>query len=517
MTSTSLKARLAAALPKDSQYILHHISTCPTKCPALFAAPPGQEPEDTYCESHFLSVSIENDNKYIQIFALEVLIYTTLRLTTLFVSKADSTGYLHLLNIGRGSASPLKTIATTFLQYLIDIRARKGRRLVLSLFARAQNQYLFPGSVENSQKHVLDDRGLIRWWCRVVDPILEKQNSSRDQIEDEVGRSDAGKAEREAQAYIRVPGYDAYGTKTFFPRDVCKQASISKRWKVGDPLIELSTSPNLPERCMIPRFPDDPKARFMDTLDEELPDENRPLSQNLSQESIKRGDEGKWRSIRSLEQFWEAMSFRQECSSGRLVGFIWAVFPSILGNQENGMAFCSAKESEEQRGDQPSPETQDAPRTTPQSQDHQSDSTATEPPEETIHYLWPKRGRGEVLLPAKEYDEAGKFLLSLDYTDLAAAVESTSRWIADIGRKGHVERWGQVIIGEKQALTMSQKVSSLESSTNLLSAGLVRKKKRQAGGDEHLERAQRSEVNDLSHSLVRKKAKLNEIPLKSEG
>lgn len=517
MTFTSLGATLATALPQGSQYLLHHVSTPPTKCPAIFAAPPNQEPDETYCESHFLSVSIEHEKKHIHVFALEVLIYTNSCLTILFVSKADSTGYLRLLSTGRGSASPLKTIATTFLQYLIDVRARKECRLVLSLFARAQNQYLFPGSVENSQKHVLDDRGLIRWWCRVLDPILENQNTSRDQTQDEGAQTNAGNAKREAQAYIRVPGYDAYGTKTFFPRDVCKQASINKRWKVGDPLLELATSPNLPERCMIPRFPDDPKARFVDTLDEELPEENQPLSQTLSQESIKRVDEGRWRSIRSLEQFWEAMSFRQECSSGRLVGFIWAVFPPPFGIQGNDTASFSAEESEKRHGDQPSSATQDAPRTTPQPQDHQSDSLVTELPEETLHYHWPKRGRGEVLLPAKEYNEAGKFLLSLDYTDLAAAIESTSRWIDDTGRKGHVERWGQVVIGEKQAMPILQKVSDHESGTNVLSAGLVRKKKRPARGDEQPEHAKRPEVKDLGHSLVRKKAKLNETPLKSEG
>ena len=151
--------RLAQILPRNVKVTIRHISSTPTQCGALFAAPEGEDPETTFCENHFLTVSTDENNNETEVivFGIEALVYTTSHLTTIFVSKADSTGYLHVPTL-------LKRISTTFLEYLADTRQRPGVRLVLSLFARAQNQYLFPGSVLNTDKHVLDDRALVKWW-----------------------------------------------------------------------------------------------------------------------------------------------------------------------------------------------------------------------------------------------------------------------------------------------------------------------------------------------------------------
>src|SRR5947207_868922 len=98
--SHSLNELLTEALPIDVSFKIYHLSTPPTKCPAIYSAAPNTGPDRTYCESHFLTVTIEhNDAKKglteVIIFSIEVLIYTTTSLTTLFVSKADSTGYIH--------------------------------------------------------------------------------------------------------------------------------------------------------------------------------------------------------------------------------------------------------------------------------------------------------------------------------------------------------------------------------------------------------------------------------------
>ncbi|KAK5240099.1 hypothetical protein LTR16_011110, partial [Cryomyces antarcticus] len=61
---------------------------------------------------------------------------------------------------------------------------------------------------------------------------------------------------------------------------------------------------------------------FLDELDEELPD----ASSSQINVSPKKRSAGQWKSVKTLEQFWEMMAYRQECSSGRLVGFIWVVF-----------------------------------------------------------------------------------------------------------------------------------------------------------------------------------------------
>lgn len=304
---STLEERLAKSLPEGCRFTINHLSTPPTACPAIYAAPPNEEPEETYCESHFLSVSIDSDGSQVQVFAIEVLIYTTEYLTTLFVSKADSTGYLYLLKLPHGTPSPLKILSTTFLQYLIEGRGRADRRLVLSLFARAQNQYLFPGSIENSYKHVLDDRGLIKWRCKVVDQILGAYDNDSNALEEKRKGNVRDELDSKPHGFLTVPGCDTYETRSFLPKGEWDQIPEKHRW--------------------LTRFPDDPKARFVETLDDEIPDEDSEpsLSQHPASPSKKRNN-GRWRSVKSLEQFWEMMQFRQECSSGRLVGFLWATF-----------------------------------------------------------------------------------------------------------------------------------------------------------------------------------------------
>ncbi|KAI9707676.1 MAG: hypothetical protein M1836_000637 [Candelina mexicana] len=324
LSPTSLKQRLAAALPKGAQFTLYHVSCPPTRCPAIFSAPPDSKPERTYCESHLCSFAIETskESRRVLVFAIEVLIYSTANLTTLFVSKADSTGYLHFLELPKGTTSPLKTISTTIISYLAETRQRPSIRLVVSLFARAQDQYLFPGSIENHGKHVLSDRRLVKWWCEVLDPVVRENTAESHNGNTPVSRAEAAGA-KTAQAYLIVPGFDKYETISFFPSSVKAEKPGEKRWISSHPLRDISNHPNAPPRCLIPHFPDDPKARFLVELDDEIPE--GPASQTSDSPS-KRGNSGQWRSVRTLEQFWETMAFRQECSSGRLVGFIWVVF-----------------------------------------------------------------------------------------------------------------------------------------------------------------------------------------------
>ncbi|MCJ1324331.1 hypothetical protein MMC10_000993 [Thelotrema lepadinum] len=328
-----LSARLAYALPQTLHLSIHHIVSEPFSCPALFSAPPNEAPESTVCESHFLSASISRNGEPLQVFAIEVLVYTTDTLTTLFVSKADSTGYLKLLNLAKDTPSPIKAVLSTFLEFLVEIKRRKDARIVLSLFARAQNQYLFPGSIENTEKHVLDDRALIKWWCRVVNPILDIYAPFAT-LPLPHAESDStlktSEPEFRARAHLVVPGCDAYETRAYFPRRASLAFETASPWTAGDPLEKLGKPSGLPPRCYIPRFPDDPKARFVIDLDDELPkppteSQDVPLTDSQT---------GRWRSVRSLTQFWDFMSFRQECAAGRLVGFLWLVFePSALTGQ----------------------------------------------------------------------------------------------------------------------------------------------------------------------------------------
>ena len=539
--NATLIERLAEALPKGSCFQIYHLSSPPTPCAAIYSAPPGEKQEKTFCESHFFSVSIDSGSLQLQVFALEVLLYTTENLTTLFVSKADSTGYLHLLKLPKGAPSHLKTISTTFLAYLVEKRRRSDRKLVLSLFARAQDQYLFPGSIENSGKHVLDDRGLVKWWCKVLDPILRlypgedstsgcrsrSASNNRTKPDTWIVGGTTGKG------YLKIPGCDLWETRSFFT-DRSKYAHLSRRWNVGDPLRDLGRSPHWPERCLIPRFPDDPKARYVEELDDELPE---PTSH--TQESPSKGKHpGQWNSVKRLEQFWEMMAFRQECSSGRLVGFIWGVFqPSrkiVDGDSDNLEPSLATLRQQKTTSVLPTPgnsRSQDstlldsALRSDPMPElplpSSSSSSTSNteekrEPrrskalPEKTRSYYWPLTSRGEVVLREKDYQRVNKLMLHLDYANKNIAAESTKMWVNDVSVMAG-KSWGQSVVGNRDPEVVSQAV--VEQNATVLDTGPLRKKKRDnddvegqalpVGGV-----SEKNEVNVLSVGLVRKKPKV---------
>ena len=539
---STLEERLANSLPEGCHFTIHHLSTPPTACAAIYAAPPNEEPEKTYCESHFLSVSIDSNQSRLQVFAIEVLIYTTEYLTTLFVSKADSTGYLYSLKLSQGTPSPLKIVSTSFLQYLIENRERADRRLVLSLFARAQNQYLFPGSIENDHKHVLDDRGLIKWWCKVLDPILGNYEDDDNALEDKPKGVMRGEVDFKSHGFLRVPGCDTYETQSFLPRDEWGSVAEQHRWFTKDPLRELGRSPGLPERCLIPRFPDDPKARFVETLDDEIPDEDsQPSLSRTPASPSKKQNNGRWRSVTSLEQFWEMMQFRQECSSGRLVGFLWATFqPATLCDAKKEIdeersqdTYQSALPTslDSQHGEccllppqsplhsSPAPE---IPPSTPQKHISLEQTPTPTPvkrkqstamrdiPEETRHYYWPKLSRGEVVLRQKDYQRAGSLLLRLDYADEKIATDSTGKWISDVAERAGLRVWGRNVAGRKAK--SAKRDPTTDAKPAMLNAGLIRKKKRPAeemnGEVESGSEIKESGINTLSAGLVRKKARI---------
>ena len=536
-TTRSLESLLAAALPKDIRFTAHHVSSQPFSCDEIFPAPPNHKPEPTECESHFLSVSINED--LVQVFAVEVLIYTTETLTTIFVSKADSTGYLHLLNCPKGTPSPIKTTISVFLEHLINEKKRDDTRLVLSLFARAQDQYLFPGSIENRGKHVLDDRGLIRWWCGIFHGILQKYPSSDTGVLSSVVN---GSTLPIAQAYLRVPGCDAYETRAFFPK------GAASRWSPSDPLRAIGKRAGLPERCLIPRFPDDPKARFVMDLDEELP-ENGPQPQDSPE---KNPHPGKWRSVRSLEQFWELMAFRQECSAGRLVGFLWAVFESAALKDrpydahaedespiEDGIAgipvLPTPQESQLPATDHtpsasrpiigPPPEPPLSPIPTSQIQlaGSQSSPSKMSPlqlpqPEKKLPPLVTQT-KGQVILSEPAYTRSTELLDKFDYDTIEHATDSTRKFIRAIAEEAGVESWGMVIVGEKEntAPPITEAATAVKGAVSMLGAGLMRKKRRPATEEaslgEDVPKHGKDEAQALPMGSMRKKPKVQE----SEG
>lgn len=559
LATSSLTERVAEVLPKGYNFRLYHVSTPPTKTSAIYSAPPGTRPDKTYRESHFLALSIDAPGKpsdateegpsELLVYAVEVLIYSTAFSTTFFVSKADSTGYLHLLKLPNATSSSIKTTTSTFLEYLVQKRRRPGIRTIISLFARAQDQYLFPGSAENWGKHVLDDRGLVRWWCRVLDPVILK---SAESIEDRKCRYGSW---ARVKGYLVVPGSDA--TRTYLPTEARIGPESEWRWEIGHPLEEITRHPvGVPPRCLIPHFPDDPKSRYLDDLDGEL--KNASL-------------DGQWTSVKSVEQFWDAMSFRQECSAGRIVGFLWVVFtPTDLNDNLRTSALTNGSQNTDSQTtvdedvnpaliDPTEPSSSPASsfilsgqvsplktaagkvpsnaelskvstrlkQATPRKHKKKlrgiiisrhprfktrSSLRLQEFPENTAYYSCPADSRGQILLGEKDYKRVTELLLRLDFADEILACQSSRRWINEVraGVASSDEPWGVLVTGTHEP---EQKADIPSAAVNSLNVGLVRKKRtldtqNTSASSVPTARTSASAINVLGSGMVRKKLKV---------
>ncbi|RYP74270.1 hypothetical protein DL771_003091 [Monosporascus sp. 5C6A] len=540
-----LVEELSKVLPKDTEFEAYHLSTPPTVTDAL-CNPPAQprafetgsreprptKPLKTYCEKHFLALSIDAGKKEpgtdgrVLVLGLEVYIYTTSFSTTIFVSKADSTGYLNLLNLPKGTPSPIREVTAAFISFLITTRRRPTKQLVVNLFARSQSQYLFPGSVKNGGKHILDDRGLVKWWCRVLNSVLEGGNDTFDR---------ARKGWNRIHGYLIVPGLDDREMRFFLPRS----NATATNWTLGHPLERVSPylvdpftyGHDIPPRCLIPTYPDDPKARFVEELEE-----STPVRVKLS---------SGWRTPKTLDQFWEMMAFRQECSSGRLTGFIWVVFdpsppaiptasPSAATILTPNASFGVPNEPTTPAASQEDPTALATPSSTPSKRTAQAPRTYTRKilkgrivprqpqikthnrtkfPEriETPHYFWPETGRGQVVLDESGYNRAVELLLHLEFAKLDSAIANTARWINEVNVG---TEWGRKIVGTREQTAEPASHDSGGGSgsgaggINNLS-GMIRKKRPAADSAADDDRPQVAPaVNTLGAGLVRKKAKL---------
>jgi regulator of Ty1 transposition protein 109 len=555
IASLTLLQQLATVLPKSVNFKIYHLSTPPTKTSALYSSPPGSRSDRTYCESHFLAASIhtpakDNPSETVEVlvYAVEILIYSTAYNTTFFISKADSTGYLHLLKLAKGTPSPIRDISATFLRHLVNQRQRQNIRSVISLFARAQDQYLFPGSVEYSGKHVLDDRGLVRWWCRVLDPLIEQST---------ITPSNPSQWDS-VKGYLTIPGLDSHETLSYIP----KRTGSNGSWRIGHPLQEISRHPDdVPPRCLIPHFPDDPKARLLDELDDEIIKSRGNVT-------------GQWKSVRSIDQFWDMMAFRQECSAGRLVGFIWIVFTPktqhqptepVLGYSQSTLISNDSQNWDTDSSQPPISEYPSLPVTPTTSfntssqiqptssplkneigdgppasqQSTRSSKTRTpikkkklkgliiprrpriktenknyllERPEKSPYYTWRPEGRGQIIVDESGYKRVTELLLRLDFANLELATSSSSRWINEVrsGAWGSMsDAWGQSVTGTKVVEVRSETAAA---GVNTLTMGLVRKKRKGAPEEPQAPPSSTSldtaaKVNVLSAGMIRKKAK----------
>lgn len=538
MNTKTLKDVLQGELPEGFKGKIRYLYTPSKLCDPLFSRLPGQEPEKARLASHFLIVSgpvkraardhVDETKEVVSdviILGIEVLIYRSPNLTTIFVSKADSTGFVSENNL-KVSA---RAIATSFLKWLLhrQRQRRPSRKVVVSLFARSQSQYLFPGSADNGVKHILDDRQLIKWWVGVLDPILTETEDAHH------GRP------IECQGYLTVPGFVGSELRQFYPT-ASRTAGGNQSWLPGNPLQKLAeircVPANIPTRCLLPRFPDDPKARFMQDLDEEV-----GLTDDVPSISPIKRRNGQWSSIHNLDQFWEAMEYRQECSSGRMVGFLWVlVSPQENSSQsiddgsfEEFKAFSVAASSNQPtraRDDTPTPTTS---RTSTKARRNRLTgpivprkprlkgvplsltSTAGELTG-TLCLAEPENG---LLLSKEGYDKAMQILLHLDFANVKLAQQSTDKWVAEVcSICGLSSDWAAAVEGAIKTEEYAAASDKISGSGNVNDLGKMVGRKRKAyrpasGGHAvpetkaNLIVAPAPPVNMLSTGMIRKKPK----------
>ncbi|EXJ69697.1 uncharacterized protein A1O5_06768 [Cladophialophora psammophila CBS 110553] len=516
----SLPSRLAAVLPLGLDLRAYHLSTPPTPAPALFAPLNGHDEEATLCESHFLVVSSpeHHGHEEVLVYAIEILIFTTRSLVTLFVSKADSSGFSLRLNQQKRSPSAVAAITSTFVEFLLEPRLASSR-VVVSLFARSQNQYLFPGSSENAGKHILDDRQLIKWWCRVLDRVL--RHPRHDSM---------------ATAHLLVPGCDKSETKAFFPPSSRADSSSDPKWVNSYPASLLVTDPSIPPRHVVPHLPDDPKARFLDDLNGDFVDEK-----------------GNWRSVKSLDQFWEMMSYRQECSAGRLVGFLWLVFsrgqtkhvalgelaqtvqienlnktptqlslitPANSQQQETGVTesdplTATALEMIAEPSSPPSSspvQPESGSNTLEQIQNANQGAPAPALAEKSMLSAT-EDTQGELVMNVHEYQALMDHLLQTDFAGESLAAKSTRSWIDKALELSQVASFGRPIHGRAARVLAQPPVPDIVSSAQVNMLTGIRKKRKadtMEKGTTTVEStlgASAATANTLLSSLVRKKPK----------
>jgi regulator of Ty1 transposition protein 109 len=272
--------------------------------------------------------------------------------TLVYISKVDSSGYA----LGAGPLT--RELAIGVLEHFLSPATRPTERVVATLFARSQGQYLFPNSVAGGGKRVLGGLGLCQWWKGVYEGAASRLVQ-------------LGTPTGELQLRYLLPSYSAAEAKGMLRVPI---SPPPVEWSYGPPFV----APLLPAAgslaVLIPSLPDDPKTRFLDELasaaleatpyahteaaasanatasaaTEDPTSTSGPAQAPASPKKRRREaiaeEEDRKRTHAALakvapDEFWERIGFRQECSSGDVTGF-FAI--AVDGARADGSASASA-------------------------------------------------------------------------------------------------------------------------------------------------------------------------------
>jgi regulator of Ty1 transposition protein 109 len=251
---------------------------------------------------------------------------------------------------------------------------------------------------------------------------------------------------------------------------------------------------------------------------------------------------GQWKSVKTLDQFWEFMAFRQECSSGRIVGFIWVVItppkPSIPEEDEATLSQQSLSQSLSQNEPQESTRSPKRPKMSRRRKDAKlkygpiplvlpkikssssnlstssnTSNSAKLPPETSPYWKWPASSRGTICFSLKNYDRAHEVLLQQTFANRTAAARSTRKWKEEIGVLGGVKNWGFTVTGRKEYAVADTPSTAASGVAPTMVMG-VRKKRKPDTSAEATSVAQQAvePAQELGVGTVRKKAKTDPVP-----
>ncbi|GAA6057340.1 hypothetical protein JCM3770_001100 [Rhodotorula araucariae] len=287
----------------------------------------------------------DTEEHLVPVAALEAALYfvPSSSCALLYISKVDTTG------LSSSPVSPTRTLVSAFVAYHLLHAPHHAQRLRVHVFARAQAQYLFPGSADNAPaKRVLDDNALIRWWKGT----LERASAQRALPDGAV------------QRFYLVPGLSLAESLPYVPA-----LPGTAPWVYGHANSTLSSPLHAPASPAahpltdhVPAFPDDPKARFLHSLASspvepsgapgDYDDAYRALSSatfsagttpaQKAAELDRQVDRERRRLVEGVpggvDEWWERMAFRQECCAGALVAF----FVLAIGEPADLVAAASA-------------------------------------------------------------------------------------------------------------------------------------------------------------------------------
>jgi regulator of Ty1 transposition protein 109 len=226
------------------------------------------------------------------------------------------------------------------------------------------------------------------------------------------------------------------------------------------------------------------------------------------------------------------MAFRQECSSGRIVGFIWVVItppkPSIPEEDENEPSWPWSFSQDTLPPSPPSKHKKKSPtksRRRKINTDHgpiplvlprikssssnlsttstgSTGAAAATAPETTAYYWWPAKSRGTVVLSSKNYNRAHEVLLQQNFSTQAAATRSTRRWKEEVAVLGHIDDWSRTVIGRREM------PSATAPAANGTSVTLVGTRKKRKATDAAVSDQSAQGAAMLGEGLVRKKPRV---------